>query len=117
MKPDGRSHEGWTGREFLRGGPGLVALPYLQSPPPGFAYAASGEGWLAVAAYEGGIYNVFSVAEDGNLDQLILDGATGSIYQLPADRITGELHCKTRVASLSEPKSIAIRTRSGGSAT
>ncbi|MDX6462225.1 MAG: 6-phosphogluconolactonase, partial [Acidobacteriaceae bacterium] len=43
----------------------------------------------------------------------ILDGSTGSIYQQPADRVTGELHFKTRVAWVSEPKSIAIRTRSG----
>jgi 6-phosphogluconolactonase (cycloisomerase 2 family) len=43
----------------------------------------------------------------------ILDGGTGSIYQLPADRGTGELHSKTRVALVSEPKRIAIRTRSG----
>jgi 6-phosphogluconolactonase len=367
MQPDGRSREGWTRREFVRGAAGLVALPYLPSPSPNFAYVASGEGavhvflvqgerWtkiqhvsssapacvllspsqqtlyvaneveaheglprgtveafrvdsldgrlrlssrrplslsatrpghmalsldgkvLAVAAYGGGIYNTFSVAEDGSLDQLagifkdagcggdpesqgaahphsllfdpggrllgsdfgsdrlsvfavesgrlqrlaqhptgrgsgpgatvlhpggaffyvwhelegtlacyrynamsgtvgetiqrlpfprssagtlamhpsgrmlytsqgvwqidggsgrltrtpyelpnatqisaapdggsiyILDGGTGSIYQLPTDRVTGELHCKTRVALVSEPKSIAIRTRSG----
>jgi 6-phosphogluconolactonase (cycloisomerase 2 family) len=53
-----------------------------------------------------------SAAPDGG-SIYILDGSTGSIYQLPADRITGELHCKTRVAWVSEPKSIAIRTRSG----
>jgi 6-phosphogluconolactonase (cycloisomerase 2 family) len=53
-----------------------------------------------------------SAAPDGG-SVYILDGSTGSIYQLPADRVTGELHFKTRVAWVSEPKSIAIRTRSG----
>jgi 6-phosphogluconolactonase (cycloisomerase 2 family) len=53
-----------------------------------------------------------SAAPDGG-SVYILDGGTGSIYQLPADRVTGELHSKTRVALVSEPKSIAIRTRSG----
>jgi 6-phosphogluconolactonase (cycloisomerase 2 family) len=43
----------------------------------------------------------------------VLDGGAGSVYQLTADRGTGELHYKTRVALVSEPKSIAIRTRSG----
>jgi hypothetical protein len=42
----------------------------------------------------------------------ILDGGTGSIYQLATDRTTGELHSTTRVAWVSEPKSIAIRTGS-----
>jgi 6-phosphogluconolactonase len=53
-----------------------------------------------------------SAAPDGG-SVYILEGGTGSIYQLPADRVTGELHSKTRVALVSEPKSIAIRTRSG----
>jgi 6-phosphogluconolactonase len=53
-----------------------------------------------------------SAAPDGG-SIYILDGATGSIYQLPSDRTTGELHCKTRVALVSEPNSIAIRTGSG----
>jgi 6-phosphogluconolactonase len=53
-----------------------------------------------------------SAAPDGG-SIYILDGGTGSIYQLAADRVTGELHSKTRVALVSEPKSIAIRTRSG----
>jgi 6-phosphogluconolactonase len=53
-----------------------------------------------------------SAAPDGG-SIYILDGSTGSIYQLQTDRVTGELHCKTRVALVSEPKSIAIRTRSG----
>jgi 6-phosphogluconolactonase len=53
-----------------------------------------------------------SAAPDGERIY-ILDGSTGSIYQLSADRVTGELHSKTRVALVSEPKSIAIRTRSG----
>jgi 6-phosphogluconolactonase (cycloisomerase 2 family) len=52
-----------------------------------------------------------SAAPDGE-SIFVLDGGTGSIYQLPADRVTGELHCKARVAWVSEPKSIAIRTRS-----
>jgi 6-phosphogluconolactonase (cycloisomerase 2 family) len=43
----------------------------------------------------------------------ILDGSAGSIYQLSADRTTGELHSKTRVALVSQPKSIAIKTRAG----
>jgi 6-phosphogluconolactonase len=53
-----------------------------------------------------------SAAPDGG-SVYVLEGGTGSIYQLPADRVTGELHSKTRVALVSEPKSIAIRTRSG----
>jgi 6-phosphogluconolactonase len=53
-----------------------------------------------------------SAAPDGG-SAYILEGGTGSIYQLPADRVTGELHSKTRVAMVSEPKGIAIRTRSG----
>jgi hypothetical protein len=43
----------------------------------------------------------------------ILHGGTGSIYKLTAERATGELHYKTRVALVSAPKSIAITTRSG----
>jgi hypothetical protein len=43
----------------------------------------------------------------------VLDGGTGSVYRLTADRGTGELHYKTRVALVSEPKGIAIRRRSG----
>jgi 6-phosphogluconolactonase (cycloisomerase 2 family) len=50
-----------------------------------------------------------SAAPDGG-SVYILDGGTGSIYRLPADRVTGELHSKTRVAWVSAPKSIAIRT-------
>jgi 6-phosphogluconolactonase len=42
----------------------------------------------------------------------ILESGTGSIYQLASDRATGELHSTTRVAWVSEPKSIAIRTGS-----
>jgi hypothetical protein len=34
----------------------------------------------------------------------VLDGGTGSVYRLTADRGTGELHYKTRVALVSEPK-------------
>jgi 6-phosphogluconolactonase len=52
-----------------------------------------------------------SAAPDGE-SIYVLDGSTGSIYQLTADRVTGELHCKARVAWVSKPKSIAIRTRS-----
>jgi 6-phosphogluconolactonase len=50
-----------------------------------------------------------SAAPDGG-SVYILEGGTGSIYQLAADRVTGELHSKTRVALV---KSIAIRTGSG----
>jgi 6-phosphogluconolactonase len=53
MQPDGRSREGWTRREFVRGAAGLVALPYLASPSPGFAYVASGEGAVHVFLVEG----------------------------------------------------------------
>jgi 6-phosphogluconolactonase len=53
MQPDGRSREGWTRREFVRGAAGLVALPYLPSPSPGFAYVASGEGAVHVFLVEG----------------------------------------------------------------
>jgi 6-phosphogluconolactonase len=53
MQPDGRSREGWTRREFVRGAAGLVALPYLQSPSPGFAYVASGEGAVHVFLVQG----------------------------------------------------------------
>jgi 6-phosphogluconolactonase len=53
MQPDGRSREGWTRREFVRGAAGLVALPYLQPPSPGFAYVASGEGEVHVFLVQG----------------------------------------------------------------
>ena len=53
-----------------------------------------------------------SAAPDGG-SIYILDGSSGSIYRLPADRVTGKLHSKTRVARVSEPKSIAITTHSG----
>jgi 6-phosphogluconolactonase (cycloisomerase 2 family) len=52
-----------------------------------------------------------SAAPDGG-GIYILDGSTGSIYQHRANPLTGELHSKTRVAGVREPKSIAIRTRS-----
>jgi 6-phosphogluconolactonase len=53
MQPDGRSREGWTRREFVRGAAGLVAVPYLASPSPGFAYVASGEGAVHVFLVQG----------------------------------------------------------------
>ena len=53
MQPDGRLREGWTRREFVRGAAGLVTLPYLQSPSPGFAYVASGEGAVHVFLLQG----------------------------------------------------------------
>jgi 6-phosphogluconolactonase len=34
----------------------------------------------------------------------------GSIYQVAADRMTGKLHCRTKVAVVNEPKSIAVKT-------
>ena len=34
----------------------------------------------------------------------------GSIYQVAADRMTGKLHCKTKVAVVNEPRSIAVKT-------
>jgi 6-phosphogluconolactonase len=40
----------------------------------------------------------------------ILDSLRGSIYQVTADRVTGELHCKAEVAKVNEPKSIALKT-------
>jgi 6-phosphogluconolactonase len=53
MQPDGRSREGWTRREFVRGAAGLVALPYLPSPSPSFAYVASGDGAVHVFLVQG----------------------------------------------------------------
>jgi 6-phosphogluconolactonase len=53
MQPDGRSREGWTRREFVRGAAGLAALPYLASPSPSFAYVASGEGAVHVFLVQG----------------------------------------------------------------
>jgi 6-phosphogluconolactonase len=40
----------------------------------------------------------------------ILDGLRGSIFRVTTDRVTGELHRKTEVAVVNEPKSIAIKT-------
>jgi 6-phosphogluconolactonase (cycloisomerase 2 family) len=40
----------------------------------------------------------------------ILDGLSGSIYQVTADRTTGELHGKAKVAAVNQPKSIALKT-------
>ncbi len=40
----------------------------------------------------------------------ILDGPRGSIYKVTADRTTGELHCKAKVAVVNKPKSIALKT-------
>jgi 6-phosphogluconolactonase len=71
-----------------------------------------GSGRLTRTPYELPNATQISAAPDGG-SIYILDGGTGSIYQMPTDRVTGELHCKTRVALVSEPKSIAIRTRSG----
>ena len=34
----------------------------------------------------------------------------GSIYQVAADPMTGKLHCRTKVAVVNEPKSIAVKT-------
>jgi 6-phosphogluconolactonase (cycloisomerase 2 family) len=53
MQPDDRSREGWTRREFVRGAAGLVALPYLASSSPSFAYVASGEGAVHVFLVQG----------------------------------------------------------------
>jgi 6-phosphogluconolactonase len=71
-----------------------------------------GSGRLTRTPYELPNATQISAAPDGG-SIYILDGGTGSIYQLPTDRVTGELHCKARVALVSEPKSIAIKTRSG----
>ena len=53
MQPDGRSCEGWTRREFVRGAAGLAALPYLPSSSPSLAYVASGEGAVHVFLVQG----------------------------------------------------------------
>jgi 6-phosphogluconolactonase len=53
MRADDRSRERWTRREFVRGAAGLVALPYLQSPSPRFAYVASEEGAVLVFLVQG----------------------------------------------------------------
>lgn len=52
-EPDSRRREGWTRREFVRGAAGLVALPYLSSPPSSFAYVASGDGAVHVFRVRG----------------------------------------------------------------
>jgi 6-phosphogluconolactonase len=71
-----------------------------------------GNGRLMRTPYELPNATQISAAADGE-SIYILDGSRGSIYHLSTDRATGELHSKTRVALVSEPKSIAIRTRSG----
>ena len=71
-----------------------------------------GSGRLVRTRYELPKGNQISAVPGGG-SIYILDGGTGSIYQLTTDPATGELHCKTRAALVSEPKSIAIRTRSG----
>src|SRR5258708_7550998 len=53
MQGDGRSCEGWTRREFVRGAAGLVALPYMPSQSSHFAYVAAGEDSLHVFMVEG----------------------------------------------------------------
>jgi 6-phosphogluconolactonase len=40
----------------------------------------------------------------------VLDGPGGSIYQVTADRMTGELRDQARVAVVNQPKSIALKT-------
>jgi 6-phosphogluconolactonase (cycloisomerase 2 family) len=50
-----------------------------------------------------------AAAPDGK-SVYMLDGARGSIYQVIADRDTGELHGKTKVAAVHQPTSIAIKT-------
>jgi 6-phosphogluconolactonase (cycloisomerase 2 family) len=40
----------------------------------------------------------------------ILDGPGGSIYKVTANPATGELHSKSKVALVSEPKSMALKT-------
>ena len=49
-----------------------------------------------------------AVASGGETVFVLTTG--GSIYQVAADRTTGELHCKTKVALVNEPKSIAVKT-------
>jgi 6-phosphogluconolactonase len=50
-----------------------------------------------------------TVAHDGEC-VFTLDGARRSIYEITANRITGELHSKTKVAQVDQPKSIAFKT-------
>jgi 6-phosphogluconolactonase (cycloisomerase 2 family) len=40
----------------------------------------------------------------------VLDGPGGSIYKVTADRTTGELHDKARVAAMNQPKNIVLKT-------
>jgi len=40
----------------------------------------------------------------------VLDGLGGSIYKVTADRTTGELHDKARVAAVNQPKNIVLKT-------
>ena len=53
MQPDVGPREGWTRREFVRGAAGLVALPYLPSRSPHFAYVAAGDDSLHVFLVQG----------------------------------------------------------------
>jgi 6-phosphogluconolactonase (cycloisomerase 2 family) len=49
------------------------------------------------------------VSPDGT-SVILLDGASGSIDRATADRRTGEVHCKTNVAVVNQPRSIALKT-------
>lgn len=49
-----------------------------------------------------------AVAPDGERVCVLTKG--GSIYQVAADPMTGRLHCRTEVAMVNEPKSIAVKT-------
>jgi 6-phosphogluconolactonase len=40
----------------------------------------------------------------------VLDGPAGSIYKVTADRASGELHGKAKVAAVNQPKSLALKT-------
>ena len=48
-----------------------------------------------------------AVAPDGERVFVLTKG--GSIYQVAADRVTGKLHCKTKVARVNEPRGIAVK--------
>lgn len=100
---------------FLRQSAGLLAMHpsgRMLYTSQGVWQIHGGSGRLERTQHELPNATQISPAPDGE-SVYILDGCSGSIYQLPADRATGELHSKTRVALVSKPKSIAIRTRSG----